>query len=185
VNAVWVEAVLLAEDLDGIVVQFLPVTIALGAGQLHLSDPAPCVLVPDLGMRVVCKAKVHWPVLGIEVPVTAHSLEVLLRPEIATRNGADILVFKLEIENVDLAGVPKVFDHGITERINHALREEEVELSWDFASTLTHSFALPASISPCESLDLGVVAGRVRIRADGIGLAVMFTAAVNRRAAYT
>jgi hypothetical protein len=180
---VWVEAVLLAEDLDGIVVQFLPVTIALGAGQLHLSDPAPCTLVPDVGLRVVCKAKVHWPVLGIEVPVTVHSLDVLLRPEIATRHGAEVLVFKLEIENVDLVGVPKVFDHRITEKINHELREKEVELSWNFTSTLTHSFALPASIDPCESLDLHVVAGRVRIGAHGMGLAVRFAAAVKRHAA--
>jgi hypothetical protein len=177
----WVEAVLLAEDLDRLVAQFAPLNIALGAGHLLLTDPGPCVLVPDVGLRVVCKAKVHWPVLGIDVPVTLHSLTVLVRLEVAPGEEGLRLVFKLEIEDVDLAAVPKMFAHRITEMANAELVRKEVELSWGFARTLTHSFHLPASMESVDSLDLAVTAGRVKILSDGIGLAVKFDSAVMRR----
>lgn len=92
-----------------------------------------------------------------------------------------MLAFELEIENVDLAGVPGVFDRRITELVNEQLVRKEVGLSWAFASTLTHSFRLPQSIAPAGSLDLTVLAGRVKIRPDGIGLAVQFGACVKPR----
>jgi hypothetical protein len=176
----WLEAVLQLEDLDRLLAQFAPLTIALGAGRLHLSDPSPCELVPDVGLRVVCKAKVHWPMLGIDVPVTAHSLSVLLRLEVARVLEADVLVFKLEIENVDLAGIPGVFDRRITEMVNAELVRKEVGLTWAFARALTHSFELPAWLEPAASLGLTVVAGRVKIVGKGIGLAVQFESSVKR-----
>ena len=176
----WVEAVLLTEDLDRLVAQFAPLTIPLGAGHLHLSDPRPCVLVPNIGVRVVCRAKVHWPVLGIDVPVTIQSLALLLKPQIVAGENGEALVVGLEIESADLVGVPKVFDHRITEMANKELIRKEVELSWCFVRTLTHSFQLPKSIAPLDSLDLTVLAGRVRILADGVGLAVKLDSAVKR-----
>jgi hypothetical protein len=91
-----------------------------------------------------------------------------------------MLVFKLEIEKVDLAGVPKMFDHRIAEMVNAELVRKEVELSWGFARTLTHSFRLPSSIGPLESFDLTVLAGRVTILSSGIGLAVKLDATVKR-----
>jgi hypothetical protein len=179
---VWVEAVLLTEDLDRLVAQFAPLTIALGAGRLHLSDPEPCVLVPEVGVWVVCRAKVHWPVLGIDVPVTLHSLAVLLRPQVVAGESGEALAVTLEIESMDLAGGPKMLDDRITAMANKELIRKEVELSWCFSRTLTHSFPLPESITPLESLDLTVLAGRVRIRSDGIGLAVKLDSAVKRHA---
>lgn len=178
----WVEAVLLTEDLDRLVAQFAPLTIPLGAGQLHLSDPTPCVLVPETGVRVVCRAKVHWPMLGIDVPVTIHSLAVLLRPQIAPGESGEALVVTLEIESMDLAGIPKMFDGRITEMANKELIRKEIELSWCFSRTLTHSFPLPNSITPLDSLDLTVLAGRVRVQSDGVGLAVKLDSAVRRHA---
>jgi hypothetical protein len=176
----WIEAVLLTDDLDRLVAQFAPMTIELGAGDLLLCDPGPCVLVPDTGVRVICRGKARWPVLGIDLPVTIHALTVLLRPQIAGGDDGGVLVVKLEIESVDLAGVPKMFEHTITEMANKEVVKKEIELSWGFAKTLTHSFRLPESLAPLLSLDLTVLAGRVRIRSDGIGLAVRFESAVKR-----
>ena len=164
------------------VAQFAPLNIALGAGHLLLTDPAPSVLVPDVGLRVACKAKVHWPVLGLELPVTLHSLTLLVRPAIAPGAAGDRLVFRLEIESVDLAGLPKMLDRRITEMANAELVRKEVELSWGFAKTLTHSFPLPQAIAPLELLNLAVVAARMKIRSDGISLAVQFDSGVKRRA---
>lgn len=176
----WVEAVLLGEDLDRLVAQFAPMTIPIGAGRVVLSEPAPAVLVPEVGLRVTCQARIHWPVLGIDVPVTIQSLAVLVRPAVAPGPDGQALVVTVEIESVDLAGVPKMIEEKITEKINAELGRRQVELSWNFAQTLTHSFLLPESIRPLASLDLRVTAGRVRIQADGIGLAVQLRSAVER-----
>lgn len=180
VVVMWVEAVLLTEDLDHLVGQFAPLTIPLGAGHLHLSHPDPCVLLPDVGVRVACRAKLHWPVLGIDVPVTIQSLTLLLRPQISAREHGDSLVVTLEIEDADLAGVPKILDRTITEMANKELIRKEVELSWCFARALTHSFELPKTLTPLDSLALSVQAGRVSVRSDGVGLAVRLHAVVQR-----
>jgi len=177
----WVEAVLLTEDLDRLVAQLAPMTVAVGTSHLLLSDPAPCVLVPDVGLRIVCKAKVDWPVLGIDVPVTARSLTVLLRPSIARREQGEVLVITLEVEGADLAGIPGLFEQRITDLVNRELVKKEVELSWAFAKTLTHSFRLPEALAPLASLDLTVLGGRVRILSDGLGLAVKLDSGVKRR----
>lgn len=178
----WVEAVLLGDDLDRLLAQFAPLTIPIGAGHLLLSDPAPCVPVPDVGLRVVCKALVHWPVLGMAVPITVHSLTMLVRPEVVAGASGCVLVFKLEVEAMDLAAVPAVLAPRITGMVNDELARRQVELSWGFANALTHSFHLPESMQPLDSLDLTVRAGRVMIRSDGIGLAVQLDSAVQRHA---
>jgi hypothetical protein len=180
--AMWVEAVLLGEDLDRLVSQFAPMTIPIGAGHMVLSAPAPSALVPDVGLRVTCKARVSWPVLGIDVPVTIQSLVVLVRPTIVAGPDGQALVVTVEIESVDLAGVPKMVEEKITERVNADLGRRQVELSWNFARTLSHSFSLPESIRPLASLDLRVLAARLRVMADGVGLAVQLQSAVERTA---
>jgi hypothetical protein len=177
----WVEAVLLTEDLDRLVAQLAPMTVAVGTSHLVLSDPAPCALVPDVGLRVVCKAEVHWPVLGIDVPVTARSVTVLLRPAIATRGEMEMLVVTLEVESADLTGVAGLFEERITDLVNKELVKKQVELSWGFAKALTHSFRLPRELAPLDSLDLTVLGGRVRVLSDGIGRAVKLDSGVKRR----
>jgi hypothetical protein len=177
----WVEAVLLSEDLDRLLAQLAPMTVAVGTSHLVLSDPAPCGLVPDVGLRIVCKAKVHWPVLGIDVPVTARSLTVLLRPAIARRGEREVLVVTLEVESAELAGVAGLFEQRITDLVNEELVKKEVELTWGFAEALTHSFRLPGELAPLDSLDLTVLSGRVRILSDGVGLAVKLDSGVKRR----
>ena len=70
----WIEAVLLKDELSMLVGQFAPVAIRLGEdGELQVHDPGDVTIVPDLGLRVVCKATLHWTVLGFAVPVTLDS----------------------------------------------------------------------------------------------------------------
>jgi hypothetical protein len=176
----WVEAVLLGEDLDRLVAQFAPMTIPIGAGHVVLSEPAPAVLVPEVGLRVTCQARMHWPVLGIDVPVTIQSLVVMVRPAIVPGPDGQALVVTVEIESVDLAGVPKMIEEKITERVNAELGRRQIELSWRFMRTLSHSFSLPESIRPLASLALRAMAGRVRIQVDGVSLAVQLESAVER-----
>jgi hypothetical protein len=176
----WAEAVLLPEDLDRVVAQMTPMAVAVGASHLLLFDASPCVLVPDIGLRIVCKAKVQWPVLGVDVPVTARSLTLLLRPAVARREEGEALVITLAVESAELTGVPGLFEQRIMDLVNKELVKKEVELSWGFAKTLTHSFRLPGALAPLDSLDLEVLRGRVQILGDRLALAVQFGSSVKR-----
>ena len=176
----WVEAILLKGDLDRLVAQLAPMTIEVGAGRLTLEEPAPSTLVPDVGLRVTCKARLRWPVLGLDVPVSIHSISVICRPEVVNKEGAQVLAFKLEIEHVNVAGVPKLIDDRVTKMANEGLANHP-DLAWKFTRALTHSFRLPRSIEPLDSLELTVLAARVKITAEAMALAVEFDSGVTRR----
>jgi hypothetical protein len=178
-----VEAILTKDDLPELIAQFAPLTIRLGKhGHLVVSDPTDVTLIPDAGARVCCKAKLAWIVLGLDVPVTLKSLILILRPEIVNDEKGAALVFKLEIEHIDLAGVPGFLDDSITDKLNRELAANHVELSWNYARTLSHTFKLPESLEPPESLELLAGSGRVQVTADAIRFTVPFRTAVARRA---
>ena len=179
----WVEAILSKEDLAQLVTQFAPVKIRLGEdGSISVSEPGDITVVPDVGLRVVCKAKLTWPVLGIPLPITLRTVTVILHPKVVKRASGDTLVFTLEIEHADLAGVPTLIDKKITEKVNKALSEENVELAWNFTKALSHVFKLPASLDPHEAFALGVAWGQVKVTSDAMVLAVSFHANVTKRA---
>jgi hypothetical protein len=176
-----VEAILSKEDLSLLVGQFAPVTIRLGEdGELHIHDPSDITLVPNVGLRVVCKAHLRWGVLGIGVPMKVNSLVVVIRPAIATRDGVEALVFKLEIEHIDLALLPTGVDNRVTGLVNRELDAKHVELSWDYAATLNHTFALPDTLRPLEHLELTVRGAQVKTTDELMGLAIAFDADVRR-----
>ncbi len=178
----WIEAILSKEDLEALVRQFTPLTIHVGDGDgtLVVSDPERVRLVADEGLRVVCKAKLTWPVLGIKVPISLHSLVVMLRPIVEKRSSGEALVFKVEIEHADLANVPSMIDDRITELINQDLSDKHVELAWSFSKALTHAFKLPRELEPLEAFELIVFWGKTKITDDAVVLAVSFHSAVTR-----
>jgi hypothetical protein len=178
----WAEAVLLVEDLDRLVAQFTPLSLTLGAGRLQMSAPGPCVPVPGEGVRVTFRATAHWPLLGIEVPVAVRALSLLLRPEICRGAAGESLVFQPVVEDMDIPGFPRALERKLTAMVNRELVRKDASLSWDFTGTLTHSFRLPGSMAPIDSLDLTATAGRVEVRSDGMRLAVSFSSAVMRAA---
>jgi hypothetical protein len=177
----WLEAIVPKEDLSALVAEFTPLTILLGEdGRLSLSEATDVSLVEGVGLRVVCKAQVHWSVLGLSVPVTLHSLAVLLRPEIEPRDGAPALVFRVQIEHADLAGLPDVIDDRVTGLVNHELEARHVELSWGYGNTLSHVFDLPETLRPLEQLALVAGSARVKVTHDAMALAIEMTARVDR-----
>ena len=178
----WIEARLLPTDLERIVGQLTPLTIPVGEGHLRLFDPSSCTLVPDVGLRIVCAAQLDWPVLGMELPVKARSLAVVIRPMLVRRGENDVLVFKASIDAADLEGVLGLMDHPLANLANKELLRKEVELAWDFAKTLTHSFDLPASMVPLDSIGLWVREGRLHIGADALVLGVRLVSTIKRHA---
>src|ERR1700716_537168 len=110
----WVEAIVPRDDIARLLGEALPLTIHFGAPEtqhsLGLYDLEDVRLVPDVGLRVVCKARVHWPVLGIDLPISLKTLTAVLAPTIGKGPHGDTLVFRAFIEHADFAGLPSGID---------------------------------------------------------------------------
>ncbi len=178
----WVEAVVPQQDLAALLGQLLPAAIRLGEdGELRLGDPTSVALVAEVGLRVVCGATLRWELLGHPVPITLESIAVVVHPEIDERPDGRRLVFKIQLEHADVAALPRFLDDGVTGLINHELAAKHVELSWNYAATLSHAFELPASLLTHDQLALEVADARVKATGDALGLAIRFTASARRR----
>ncbi len=178
----WIEAIVSAEDLRQALSRFAPVTIHFGAGggELTLESPSEVTFVEDKGARIVCRARLVWPLLGVHVPIALKSLVVLLCPVIEPQPDGSALVFKLEIEHADFALIPTFIDNRLTARINTELAKKHVELSWLYARTLDHVFPMPDALDGIESLGLAVTGAVVKVTSEGVGLAVSLKCDVRR-----
>jgi hypothetical protein len=178
----WIEAIVSAEDLRQTLSRFAPVTIHFGdgGGELALEAPSHVTLVGDRGARIVCKARLVWPLLGVHVPIAMKSLVVLLCPVIEPQLEGSALVFKLEIEHADFAFVPTFIDNKLTTAINSELAKKRVELSWRYAETLDHVFPMPDALEGVDSLGLVVTDAVVKVTSEGVGLAVSLRPDVQR-----
>ncbi len=177
----WLEAIFSRADLSELVGELLPATFRFGDDAwVALGEPSEVRLVPDVGLRVGCKAKLRWAVAGIPVPVTLHSLTVLLRPTIVPGAVSEALSFDLRLEHADLAGVPDFVDVKITERVNRAIAERGLRATWDFGETLARTIPMPERLEPIDALELSVAWGKVRITEEAMGLVLSFRARVAR-----
>jgi hypothetical protein len=182
----WIEVILSRDDLVRVLGEAFPFTIHLNGAtaehSLSLTDLGEVTLLADVGLRVVCKARVRWPVLGIDVPVAVNSLTLLLLPTIGRTNaGEETLAFRASIEHADFAGLPSLVDNGITAAINAKLAAKEAALSWRFTKALTYVARLPAILEPLESFAIRPAWGKVRITDDAIVYAASFHSALVRR----
>lgn len=178
-------AVLPRDNLIALVRQLMPLKLMLDeqAGSdryLLLFDPDRIQLVPGAGLRVTAKAKLSWPVIGLRLPVAFNALSLLLRPKIAGREQGAVLVFQVEIEQIDLAGLPALLDTHLTEKVNKALSERRVELVWDYARTLSHAVRLPPMLQRPATFHIEVADGQVEINADSLRLTIGFRARITR-----
>ena len=172
----WVETIFSREDLAQLLGELLPTKIRLGDESddawLALFDLGEVALVPNVGLRVSCKAKLRWEVAGVGVPITLNALTVLLRPTILKREAGDVLSFGIEIEHADLANVPEFIDTKITDRVNRELAAKQEEMAWDFTTSLSRVVPLPPRIEPIDAIDVKVAWGKMRIDADAMVIAI-------------
>ena len=168
------QATLSRDDLVDVFHGLLPLTIRIGGPEQTIAfyEPKSLTLVADDGLRLVCKAKIVWPVLGIKVPILVHEVVVRIRPDIEERADGAALVFHLSLEHADFALLPDAVDRTITELINVELAKDPVDLSWAFARTLTLSVPLPDAIEPPTELSLGVVSHELLITDNAMGLGI-------------
>jgi hypothetical protein len=174
----WLEAILTKEDLEKIVGQFSPLTVLLGEnGSLLLASPCEVSLIPGEGIGVVCDATIHWPVLGIDLPVELRSLTLRILPVVQEEVGRR-LVFRLQIDHTGVVLLPSMIDHRVTARVNEELEKKHVELSWNFLETLSHVFELPDALVSSGAISLRATDGRVKATEGALGFAVRFETTV-------
>jgi hypothetical protein len=182
----WLEAILTKDDLRDVFDQFAPLEIRLGdSGRLVLESPTEVSINPGSGVGVVCDATLHWPVLGVDLPVRMRGLTVLLHPTVRPRpdGSCGALVFTLQIDRTGVSLLPAVFDARVTSLLNRELAENHAALEWNFGKTLSHVFQLPAALASAATLSLEVIAGSVKTTDDAVGFAVGFRAEVHPRVA--
>jgi hypothetical protein len=178
----WAEAILTRDDLEEVTRELFPLRILLGNdGNVLLSDRRDLALLPGVGLRMTISAELHWPVLGVHVPVSVRAATLEVRPEIIARDGVDTLAFKLHLDDIDVSLFPDFVDRGIVDLVNRELETKHVELSWGFTGTLSHQFALPDALASAGALDLRALSGRVKVTGEALALAVLFKAHVEPR----
>jgi hypothetical protein len=178
----WIEACVGKEDLVRVANQIAPIEIKLGdaGGTLRLEEPTDIQLIPTVGLHLKCTAHLHWPVLGIKIPVTIKPLVVRVLPEIDKREKGEALVFKLQIEHADVATVPTIIDNEITALINRELVNKKVDFGWNFADMLSYNFDFTKILPPIETFGLKVIGGTVRVTEEALMLAISFETEVKR-----
>ncbi len=178
----WIEARVGLEDLIRVASQLAPLEIKLGdgGGTLRLEDPSEITLIPTVGLHLKCTAHLHWPVLGVKIPVTIKPLVVRVLPEIDKRDKGEALVFKLQIEHADVAAMPTLIDNEITALINRELIKKKVDFAWSFADMLSYDFDFSKILPPVETFGLKVIAGSLRVTEEALLLAISFETHVVR-----
>jgi hypothetical protein len=177
-----IELLLTRDDLEKVFVDFCPLRVLVGDnGHIVLSDPRDVALVPDAGLRASVTAEVHWPVLGVQIPVSARSATLEVTPEVQKGPDGERLTFKLQLADADLSLVPASIARRVVDRVNEGLDAKHVELSWNFTKTLSHVFALPAALASAAAIDLRAASGSVRVTAEALVLVVSFHARVEPR----
>ncbi|MCK6586704.1 MAG: hypothetical protein HUU21_02015 [Polyangiaceae bacterium] len=173
----WIEAIITQDDFVRVVKQITPVRIHFDDDDktnrwLFLGEPTGVELVAEKGIRITCPAEIMWSMVGLNVPIKLHTLQVLLRPEIVAKPTGHVLAFNLELEEADFKGIPGLIDHGIMKAVNAALAAQN--LAWDFTKTLTNTVKMPKLLDPIETLEIKVNWGKRRIDQEAVVLVVSF-----------
>jgi hypothetical protein len=177
----WIEAILTSDDLNRVIGECCPLTISLGGGgSLLLSEPRDLALETGVGMRLAVTVEIHWPVLGIQLPVSVRTAVLEVMPAISDETGGS-LSFKLHIDEVDISALPEFVDRGIVDLINMELEAKHVELSWRFLKTLSHVFELPDAMKSARAVDVRASWGSVKITTQALVLAVSFEVHIQPR----
>jgi hypothetical protein len=181
----WAEIIITRDDLARVLTEAFPFRVRLGDPgtdhSLSMSDLGDVRLVAGSGLRIECKAHVHWPLLGIDFPVEVSDLVLLLVPTVEGGKNGDRLVFRAVIERADFAALPTLIGEQITSAVNSSLTAKAAELSWDFSRALTYLAPLPSLLDPLASFAIRPAWGKVRVTEEGVVYAASFHSSIVRR----
>jgi|GEM_PF-5769167 len=173
-RAMRIEATLLKDELRSLLESLLPVRIALDKneplrwiefGKLHALE-----LVPGHGARIVCSAKVSWPLPVIGPRLSVRHLEALIQPYVRSGDGGEVLAFKIQLESIELAHVPAFVEREVLRLINGELAQRKGKLAWKIGKTFANRIKMPTSLAPVEGLQLHVAEASFQLLEDRVML---------------
>lgn len=182
----WLQATITREDLTQYLDELLPLRISLddggeGARVFHLQSPRRVELIPSVGIRIETSAHIVWPVLGIDLPATIRSVQVLFEPRIdVSDDNEPALGFRVYIEHLDLSMVPGILESAIVDVINGELAHPGRLPSWRFTRMLDFKFDVPSALGFAGKMRLFASWADVKINEDGLTLAMSWRAGVER-----
>ena len=141
---------------------------------IQIEPPSQVDFIAGQGLRLQTNGQIQWLAAGLPINLTLNSVQLMLRPEIASDPQGGRLVFRPALEDLDLKNVPGFLDRGVAGMINGKLASEGDELAWNFGRSLAQNVPLPASIVPPEAFQLSVHAAQVVVLADALEMTLTF-----------
>jgi hypothetical protein len=177
------QATLGLDDLIDAMQRFTPLEIRLGDLEgkertLFVERPRRVTLVRDRGLRIETTARLNWTIAGVVVPVTVQAATLLLLPEIAQKDGRDVLRFQLVLESAELKHVPAFLDTKVVDQVNEALLADDARPTWRFLETLSFAVGLPERLRSARTFELDAKWGAMKITDDAVIFTVSYNAAV-------
>jgi hypothetical protein len=177
------QATLGLDDLTDAMQRFTPLESRLGDLEgkertLFVERPERVTLVPDRGLRIDTTARLNWTIAGVVVPVTVQAAQILLLPEIAQKDGRDVLRFQLVLESADLKHVPAFLDAKVVDQVNEALQADDARPTWAFLDTLSFSVGLPQRLRSARTFELEAKWGAMKITDAAVVFTVSYDSAV-------
>jgi hypothetical protein len=147
---------------------------------IEFEPPSSVEFVAGQGVRITAHGRLRYELLGVRIPGTIRSVQLLLCPKLDTDDeGRRTLAFDIEIEDGDLSGVPGFIDGAIVQKVNAATTPRTTGMVWHFGRTFNFRAGMPSRLEPLdaflaevENATVQVDEGHVRLR---IQLAASFT----------
>jgi hypothetical protein len=185
-DSMWLQAAFSREDVVLLAEQLFPIHLAVEDGDkdgrhVYLARPRILEMVVDKGLRVQMRARVRWPVLGIDVPIDVPNVTALFTVQMAQLDGEAVFSLVPEIEALDVTHIPDFVAHGLMGSINAAIAKDHAALTWRFTRTLDFRIPIPEADARARRLHLAAKWGDVRVTADGVTVVATLTAEVTPR----
>ena len=176
-------AILTKVDLESLIDQLTPLRVALHPRRvINLGRPSKVELVAGYGLRLRGAARFTWDALGVSIPVTVSSWQILLVPAFFSRGAGHVLAFEPVLEELDFKRVPMLLEGRIADAVKASLTAQQSKLVWDFEKDLSLVHALPEKLTPAGELLLGPSGGNVTVTSSEVRLTLDFALTIRREA---
>jgi hypothetical protein len=174
------------DDLAALVGEIAPLEVDIGKRPrrtVTLGAPSLVELVPSAGLRVRGDARFAWDALGLTIPITVRTWQVLLAPAVVSSPSGLALAFEPTLERLDLSNVPVFVSETIAQAIAGGLAAQRKKLVWNVGQKLSVRRMLSERVSPPSRFELAPSRAEVAVTAREVRLTLSFEAHVVRGAA--
>ena len=184
-NALMVEVELGIGRIESLLRAFAPVRIHLtpldeDTRFIDIESPDEVLMVPERGVFIRSRGKLHYRVAGMELEREIRSLQALLLPSVVGERQSSRLAFDIEILETDIVGVPTMIDDAILKQVNGRLDWRHTKLAWNFGQALSTASYVPERIEPLDQLITRVGPSRIDVTTDGIRFEVEIVPTLTR-----